>query len=964
MKAFQFKEEFIAEDLKVQFYQHNTNNAKFYKVYDSYITKDCTFSISFFTPSQNSKGIQHIIEHSVLCGSQKYQLKEPFTTLLQTSFQTYLNAGTYSEHTEYPVSSRNVKDFYNLVDVYLDAVFHPLLLQNPDIFYQEGFHQEIIDNKVINSGVVYNEMKAGYSDPQQLGITKLRQILFQDMHLQHDSGGDPEQIVQLTFQELVSYYSRYYTPDNAIIVIHGPTQLQDDLKLLNIFFQELLPSNVNFLQDIQQLNLVFQNESEQIQEFASQDPDAQAYQIIGSHLCNVDELSPLQIQIFNLIKYLLFESETSPVIEYFQSEQLADSVEGSFVFEEFYGYLYIVLQGVDGESDISLKNHLISIIQQCIGQQEGKYFNYISKDILLSAIKYLKFVQQDRQEEYGVELCANITSAILYNLSPIYYLNQSYLLNELEKLNTTGQLLIQVKNYIQQYLVNNQITTLLFRPSQQMYIQKSIQHDNYQKQILSEEYLKEINLQTSQFKHYQSQKDSEQELDKLPQLQIEEIGIENMKQDLQNSMFKLISQDLIFINNNDNQIITQDLYFNISNYSNIDNLLQWKLLTFFYFNLITEQYSSRKQLQLILDSTLGDYECNLQYQDHHDRNSVQIYFNLQIKFLKQSKEEANTLLMHIISSLQYSMVHDRVKMLSILQDYRSQFESGLQGEDGYDISKNSSQSKFSKASQLSSYTDGIPMYEYLQALDYEDDDEISNFFQQLDKLQQILLTLKPLIIVGCASQYFEQSNLKQIIAKQQFGMQQCLSDEIIQFEFNPIKYISTSIDINYVSVTYGLQKYNGFWILLEHIMNNTILWDEMRVKRGAYGCSIQSSRTHSTFSTYRDPNILETISFFKDILTQKQQLGEILTNKKLKKLKIGCFAGLQLPSTSSQLYNVIKRYYFNKRTYNFTCTIFDEIQKCTKEDIFEAFDYLTKQHSQAVFGTSQINDIFPNAQVI
>ena len=159
------------------------------------------FGITFRTPPSDSTGVAHILEHSVLCGSRKYQVKEPFVELLKSSLQTFLNAMTYPDKTCYPVASQNVKDFYNLIDVYLDAVFYPRI--TPFIFQQEGWHYELEkqDQPLIYKGVVFNEMKGAYSSPDNLLSEYSLQSLFPDNTYGFDSGGNPRNIPDLTFDQ-------------------------------------------------------------------------------------------------------------------------------------------------------------------------------------------------------------------------------------------------------------------------------------------------------------------------------------------------------------------------------------------------------------------------------------------------------------------------------------------------------------------------------------------------------------------------------------------------------------------------------------------------------------------------------------------------------------------------------------------------------------------------------------------
>ena len=194
-----------------------------------------TFAIGFPTPPENDTGVYHIIEHSVLCGSKKYPMRDPFAELLKGSLNTFLNAMTYPDRTVYPVSSRCEKDFLNLTDVYLDAVFAPNLLTNPSIFHQEGWHYEYDEekNSLGINGVVYNEMKGAYSSPDELSGVALCRALFSDEIYRYDSGGDPEAIPSLTYEKFKETYEKYYHPSSAKIILDGKMDLEKVLPLID-----------------------------------------------------------------------------------------------------------------------------------------------------------------------------------------------------------------------------------------------------------------------------------------------------------------------------------------------------------------------------------------------------------------------------------------------------------------------------------------------------------------------------------------------------------------------------------------------------------------------------------------------------------------------------------------------------------------------------------------------------------
>ena len=205
-----------------------------------------SFAISFKTIPEDSTGVFHILEHSVLCGSDKFPLKEPFVDLLKGSLKTYLNAMTYNDKTIYPVASRNSKDFYNLVDVYMDAVFNPRAVKDKRIFMQEGHRYEINDDTLSINGVVYNEMKGAYASCDELAAELLSSLVLCGSCYQHDSGGNPERIPSLTYEQFKGAHEKFYHPSNSTIFLDGNIELDHILPLLNSYLKNYTPQKLDF----------------------------------------------------------------------------------------------------------------------------------------------------------------------------------------------------------------------------------------------------------------------------------------------------------------------------------------------------------------------------------------------------------------------------------------------------------------------------------------------------------------------------------------------------------------------------------------------------------------------------------------------------------------------------------------------------------------------------------------------
>ena len=235
LEAYEIIESHKSEDLDSMCYllRHKKTHARITVISNNDENK--VFYVGFRTPPKDSTGVAHIIEHTVLCGSEKYPLKDPFMELEKGSLSTFLNAMTYPDKTVYPVADCNDKDFRNLMDVYLDAVFHPNIYREEKIFRQEGWHYEMesADDELKINGVVYNEMKGVYSSPDDIFERRIVDSLFPDNAYGVESGGDPKHIPDLTYEDYLSFHKKYYHPSNSYIYFYGNSDMADQLEYID-----------------------------------------------------------------------------------------------------------------------------------------------------------------------------------------------------------------------------------------------------------------------------------------------------------------------------------------------------------------------------------------------------------------------------------------------------------------------------------------------------------------------------------------------------------------------------------------------------------------------------------------------------------------------------------------------------------------------------------------------------------
>ena len=275
-------------------------------------------------------GTPHILEHSVLCGSKKYQAKDPFNELAKGSLNTYLNALTYADKTMYPVASRNEKDFMNMMDVYLDAVFYPRIYDKKEIFMQEGWHYVLEDNAPLSiKGVVYNEMKGALSDPERILDNAISRSLFPTTTYGFESGGNPEAIPSLTYEKFLEFHKKYYHPSNSYIYLYGDMEIEKQLEwidkeYLSNFEKDAAVPEISLEKDF--LNIVFTEDSFSV----DTEGDKKRNTFLAYSVRIGKSTDPTLILAFDILSYILLETNTSPLKRALVDAGIAEETEGWF----------------------------------------------------------------------------------------------------------------------------------------------------------------------------------------------------------------------------------------------------------------------------------------------------------------------------------------------------------------------------------------------------------------------------------------------------------------------------------------------------------------------------------------------------------------------------------------------------------------------------------------------------------
>lgn len=613
IQGFKVIQVYQLEDINAVLYQmaHEKTKAKL-----CYIERDDdnkTFSVTFKTTPSDDTGVFHILEHSVLNGSKKYPVKEPFVELLKSSLQTYLNAMTFPDKTVYPVSSRNEKDFDHLMSVYMDAVFHPSIYDNPNIFYQEGWHYDIQKGQEypIHKGVVLNEMKGAFSQVDTQLVNHLNRLLFPNNTYGYESGGDPKAIVKLTYEDFIVTHQKYYHPSNAYFMLDGKMNIEEVLKKINTVLEpyDYLDVNVQIPMVEKQLPQV---ESFYYPVMDDEDTKDKVQVCIAKIVANYDDVK--QPIAWNALLQALVGSNDAPLKKRLIDEKLVQDVELELYDGIKQPWAVLTLRNTSEDK----ADRAIEMIMDTVKQLVEKGLDH---DDIFAAINGLEFKYFEPQEPAGLLYIINALQSWLYCDDPTLYLKLSTVFAQLKEDVNHGYF----ENLLKSFLLEGNLTIVKALPDTTL--QKKIDEDT-ENQVktyydsLTEDEKNDLLHMNEKLLAWQQTADSKEKLDTLPKLSLADVKAElNI---LNQSVKETDTYTLIQYEKAHPKIIYTNLYFAL-NQQHQDELAKIHFFTDLLMNLPTKNYSLKK-LQTTVLKHLGRLRFYNQILPiaESDKNIVQI----------------------------------------------------------------------------------------------------------------------------------------------------------------------------------------------------------------------------------------------------------------------------------------------------------------------------------------------------
>lgn len=893
------------------------------------------FSIGFRTPPEDETGVPHIIEHTTLCGSDKFPVKDPFVELVKGSLNTFLNAMTYPDKTLYPVASYNEQDFKNLMDVYLDAVFHPNITKYQEIFMQEGWHYELEseDAPLTINGVVYNEMKGAYSSPDEVLQTAIAQALFPDNTYSKNSGGDPDHIPELTYEHYLDFYHKYYHPSNSYIYLYGDMDVKERLEwmdraYLSAYESMEIDSNIPMQKPFDAMKFV-----ETTFPITDDDPE-ENNTYLSYNMVIADVLDPTLYQAFTVLDYVLVSAPGAPVRQALIDAGIGQDVYGSYENEMLQPFFSIVAKNANKED----KDRFVRIIEDTL---QNLVENGLNKDSLLAGINSEEF--RFREADFG-----QFPKGLLYGLQCM----ESWLFDDkkpfihLECLDTFEYLRNQIstgyfEDLIRKYLLENKHGAVVvvapqkgLNSAKEAALEKKLAE---KKAAMSAEKIENLIAQTKHLHAYQEEPSPEEDLKKIPMLKREDMRKDAMPFDNREDTIGEIPVVHHDISSNGIDYVT--LMFECNDISQEDIAYLGVLRAVLgYVN--TKHYSYAGLFNAINIYT-GGISCGVSvYPKVNERDLVSVKFEVRIRVLEKNLEEAMKLVDEIVRT---SDITDVKRLTELIAQVKSRLQVSLSSS-GHTVAAMRALSYQSRYAFYQDATLGIEYYQHVVKLDEQIRTNPEGVVKKLQEMIGKVLVRKRLMVSFTADQKaFEaakpvmETYLNRIaqgdVAGEQTKLELSRKNEGFT-DASQIQYVARGGNF----CDHGF-TYRGSLKILKLIMSYEYLWINIRVKGGAYGCMSSFLRTgESYFVSYRDPNLGKTIDIYEHIPDYLRSFTA--DERDMTKYVIGTFGSLDTPMNPEAKGSRSMSAYLQELPFEQIQRERDEILHATPEDIRNLADLI------------------------
>ena len=885
------------------------------------------FYIAFRTTPDNSKGVPHIMEHSTLCGSRKYPLKEPFVELAKGSLNTFLNAITWPDKTMYPIASRNDVDFHNLMDVYLDAVFYPNCLKNPQILMQEGWHYEL-ENKeapLTYNGVVYNEMKGALSSPEAIMEDRAMEKLFPDTTYGVESGGDPEVIPTLSFREFTEFHRRFYHPSNSYIYLYGDMDIDKTLEHLDgEYLSAFDRRNVDSMVKTQ---APFGKRISVTAPYGiaeNEDTEGKAihalYNAFNDHMSTMDSLA------FRILNYVLIDMDGAPLKQAVLDAGLGSDLSGSYG-DSYKQPVWIV--EVTG-SEVDKQQAFADVVDSTLRSIALKG---LDKDMLEAALNRTEFTARENDYQgrpkglfYGVRAM----DLWLYDRDPMEALRYIDDINTLRDNLKTNYF----ENLLLRYVIKNPHQVLITMKPEKGLTEKMNRETAEKlaafKSSLSDEQLDEIMASTKALKERQASGETEEALETIPLL-----SRKDLKRTVEEEVLEkenVSGMDHFHFDVHTNGITYLNLYFPLSGLTEED-IPYAILLSTLLRSLSTTKHSYGELARLSNAYTGGMSFAVNGYGKVEDTNAYLPALTVRAKALTAKADKLLDLLGEVIN---HTLFTDTKRLKELILQEKSEWDMTAFSR-GHSLVMTRLTSYFSRGGEFAEQS-GLSYYYFLADLARKFDGEKEKLVAKLEEVSRKIFTRSGLFFETIGEEEEKKavlSNLSLLVDDMEEGEKK----EPRPFSFPPAEKneaFRTSGKVQYVAKGGNFKShgfaYTGALKVMETILRYEYLWKKVRVLGGAYGAFTQFLRDGTAIlCSYRDPNLAETLKAYEDLPAYLENLT--LSDREMTKYVIGTMAAAETQLTPSMKGERAMVHYLSGNTRESRMKIRDEVINCQVEDI-------------------------------
>lgn len=888
------------------------------------------FSIGFRTPPEDSTGLPHILEHSVLCGSKNFPVKDPFVELVKGSLNTFLNAMTYPDKTVYPVASCNDTDFQNLMHIYMDAVLYPNIYEHDEIFRQEGwsYNLESEDDALTYNGVVYNEMKGAFSSPEGVLDRVIVNSLFPDTSYAFESGGNPEVIPELTYEQFLEFHSKYYHPSNSYIYLYGDMDMAEKLEWLDreylskfdaLEIDSVIKKQEAFgqVKEIEKEYSISSSEDEKNNTFLSYN------KVIGTSLDRELNLA------FQVLDYALLSAPGAPL-----KKKLVDAGIGKDIMGSYDNGIYQPIFSVIAKNaDLEQKQDFVTLIEDTLSELVN---NGIDKKALEAGINYHEF--RYREADFG-----GYPKGLMYGLqifdSWLYDDEKPFI--HVEAIDTFEFLKQKVHEHyfedlLQKYLLNNthgSIVVIKPEKGRTARMEKALEEKLQQyKDRLSKEEIKKLVVATRQLAEYQESEDDEEDMKKIPVLKREDIKREIAP--IYNEEMDVDGTPLIYHEVETNGIGYADLMFDMAGVE--EEMLPYVGILQSVLGIIDTNHYEYGELFNEINVNTGGIGTSLELYPNVTKvkeKEFKATFEMKSKALYEKMPVAFAMMQEILVE---SKLDDEKRLKEILSMTKSRLQMRFTSA-GHTTAALRALSYASPLSKLKDLTSGIAYYEVVRRIEENFEQEKESLIGNLKLLVHKLFRPENMMVSYTAAREglegFEEYIRK--IKKHLFTEPVAETTCIIHCEKRNEGF-KTSSKVQYVAragnfIDEGCE-YTGALQILKVILSYDYLWQNIRVKGGAYGCMSNFNRLGEGYLvSYRDPNLEKTNEVYEGVAEYLRNFT--VSERDMTKYIIGTISGIDQPMTPAAKGDRSMNLYMNHVSPETILKERTQILEATQEDI-------------------------------